>query len=150
MNKFKFITIVVLAVTFLSGCSSSSVSENKPSDTPLKETELFFSITDESENQTFNEETFAEVPFIKDITANSFLLIDGASSSCPNIIENILLDKQNTITIAYKTPNPKVVCTADFRLTATKVTIKDPGYNHKSLSFQIKNKENVKDILIKN
>lgn len=64
-------------------------------------------------------------PYVTDVHADGFTLVNGGSSSCPNIIETVILDGEfNKIDIIYKKYGDRP-CTDDFRLTASEVFLID-------------------------
>jgi hypothetical protein len=157
MKKLVGLSFAVLLLTSLTACSI-----NSNSDTPGKQIEprpsksdivdqgtLEFTTQDISDKWDFGEQ-FEDVPAIAQIKENGFVLLNGASGTCPNVIDTIDMDPQNLITITYKEPDKDRMCTMDFRLYATEINLVNAKINPDEVSFKLVNNKNSSDIPIKN
>lgn len=96
------ILLTILSITLLlsaTGCSTSGET-NKPDYTVKPYDDENIDISTSS-------------PSVKILSANTFVLIDGGSSSCRNKIESINVE-DNILKIKYVPLPPDTVCTMDF------------------------------------
>lgn len=74
------------------------------------------------------------------IDSQSFYWLDGGSSSCPNIIGNIVYNKvSDTVVIKYE-PLHSEVCTDDFGLRSSKVVLNTPILTSQTV-FEVETRE---------
>lgn len=127
----------------LSGCSGSGGGGSSP--TPSSPgvsdvVELDFSVA-EAEIVDVDLATVV-TPSVMDVTDDSFVLVDGGSGSCPNVIDGVSFDEaSNVILVSYEQLPEETACTMDFVLKPQVVTLKDSPVTVSSdlWTFEVKN-----------
>ena len=143
MKKILLIIPVIGSLLLMSGCSEHN--NNIPYEAPVIKTNN----TDYTSEMNLNYEDFQNVPIVTDLTDKSFVLIQGGSSSCPNVIKELTVNKTNKVTIVYEEGKTEQVCTMDFVLTATKIEYVDITIPTDVVTFETKQGKNIFNVPVK-
>lgn len=124
--------IVGCTTLLLAGCTPNNASEPPKPDV----SGLTFSTSDISSTTDIAKQ---KTSFgVKNVTSKSFVILDGGSSSCPNVVQEIILDDENkNLIIKYEILSSGTVCTADFVFRATQVNLDNKIDNLASYKFSL-------------
>lgn len=125
MNKIlSLLGITFVAALSLTGCSAKEAVP-LPGDVG-EQGEIYagFSVVETPFIGSLNNTT--GFPYVKEVSKVGFVLVDGGSSSCPNIIQTVAIyENENRVDVSYAEPDGDVPCTDDFGVKESTVEFND-------------------------
>lgn len=124
-KKIVLISVPLAAMALLAACSSDPRVSDTIGEPPVVNDSNLIELA-WTPGVVENEIDFGKIggPMVLNLTESSFTLVDGGSSSCPNVINSVVFNEdENNININYEGFPPGQACTLDYVMTASQVNL---------------------------